>query len=140
MTLVITYVIRMSTSLMARDEPGVDIGAGVRSRASLQRLACSGHPRQGDRHDRRSQIPAGPGQRRAEPAEGMRHYSKNYVEQLPTQWLLFDGPLKKLRQAGKFEDLMTRQAEFHESLDTEIGELEALAAELQPPPEEQAAA
>src|SRR5690606_40640989 len=70
MTLVITYVIRMSTSLMARDEPGVDIGAGVRSRASLQRLACSGHPRQGDRHDRRSQIPAGPGQRRAEPAEG----------------------------------------------------------------------
>ncbi len=70
----------------------------------------------------------------------MRHYSKNYVEQLTTQWLLFDGPLKKLKQAGKFEDLMTRQAEFHEALDTEIGELEALAAELQPPPEEQAAA
>ena len=70
----------------------------------------------------------------------MRHYSKNYVEQLTAQWLLFDGQLKKLKQAGKFEDLMTRQAEFHEALDTEIGELEALAAELQPPPEEQAAA
>ncbi len=70
----------------------------------------------------------------------MRHYSKNYVEQLTTQWLLFDGPLKKLKQAGKFEDLMTRQAEFHEALDIEIGELEELAVSLQPPPEEQAAA
>ena len=71
----------------------------------------------------------------------MRHYSKTYVEQLTAQWLLFDGQLKKLKQAGKFEDLMTRQAEFHEALDGEIGELEALAVELQPPPpEEQAAA
>ena len=70
----------------------------------------------------------------------MRHYSKTYVEQLTAQWLLFDGQLKKLRQAGKFEDLMTRQAEFHEALDAEIAELETLAAELQPPPEQQAAA
>ena len=70
----------------------------------------------------------------------MRHYSKNYVEQLTAQWLLFDGQLKTLKQAGKFEDLMTRQAEFHEALDGEIGELEALAVELQPPPDEQAAA
>ncbi|QIL19804.1 hypothetical protein [Thermomonas sp. HDW16] len=69
----------------------------------------------------------------------MRHYSKTYVEQLTTQWLLFDGQLKKLKQAGKFEDLMTRQAEFHEALDSEIGELEELAASLQPAPEEQAA-
>lgn len=69
----------------------------------------------------------------------MRHYSKTYVEQLTAQWLLFDGQLKKLKQAGKFEDLMTRQAEFHEALDTEIGELKALATELQPPPEEAAA-
>ena len=70
----------------------------------------------------------------------MRHYSKTYVEQLTTQWLLFDGPLKKLKQAGKFEDLMTRQAEFHEALDEEVSLLEDLAKELQPPPEEQAAA
>ena len=70
----------------------------------------------------------------------MRHYSKTYVEQLTAQWLLFDGQLKKLKQAGKFEDLMTRQAEFHEALDIEIGELEELAVSLQPPPEEQAAA
>lgn len=70
----------------------------------------------------------------------MRHYSKTYVEQLTTQWLVFDGPLRKLKQAGKFEDLMTRQAEFHEALDTEIGELEELAVSLAPPPEEQQAA
>lgn len=72
--------------------------------------------------------------------KGMRHYSKTCVEQLTTQWLLFDGPLKKLKQAGKFEDLMTRQAEFHEVLDAEVGELEELAVSLQPAPEEQVAA
>ena len=70
----------------------------------------------------------------------MRHYSKTYVEQLTTQWLLFDGPLKKLKQAGKFEDLMTRQAEFHEALDNEITELEELAVSLQPAPEQDQAA
>ena len=70
----------------------------------------------------------------------MRHYSKTYVEQLTTQWLVFDGPLKKLKQAGKFEDLMTRQAEFHEALEAEIGEMEELAISLQPAPEEQQAA
>jgi hypothetical protein len=70
----------------------------------------------------------------------MRHYSKTYVEQLTAQWLLFDGQLKKLKQAGKFEDLMTRQAEFHEALDSEIAELENLATSLQPPPQETAAA
>jgi len=70
----------------------------------------------------------------------MRHYSKNYVEQLTAQWLLFDGQLKKLKQAGKFEELMTRQSEFHEALDGEIEELEEVAASLQPPPEQPAAA
>ena len=69
----------------------------------------------------------------------MRHYSKTYVEQMTAQWLVFDGPLKKLKQAGKFEDLMTRQAEFHEALDTEISDLEELAVTLQPAPEKQAA-
>ena len=69
----------------------------------------------------------------------MRHYSKTYVEQLTAQWLVFDGPLKKLKQAGKFEDLMTRQAEFHEALDAEISDLEELAVTLQPAPEKQAA-
>jgi hypothetical protein len=69
----------------------------------------------------------------------MRHYSKTYVEQLTAQWLLFDGQLKKLKQGGKFEDLMMRQSEFHEALDGEIAELEELAASLQPPPEAPAA-
>jgi hypothetical protein len=35
---------------------------------------------------------------------------------------------------------MTRQAEFHEALDSEIAELENLATSLQPPPQETAAA
>ncbi len=70
----------------------------------------------------------------------MRHYSKNYVEQLTTQWLLFDGELKSLKRADTIENLMTRQAELHDALETEIGELEALAVELQPPSEEDAAA
>ena len=68
----------------------------------------------------------------------MRHYSKNNVELLTTQWLLFDGELSKLKQAKKVEDLMTRQAEFHDALETVIADFEALAVELQPPPEEAA--
>ncbi len=71
----------------------------------------------------------------------MRHYSKTYVEQLTAQWLLFDGELKSLKQAGVIENLMTRQAELHNALEAEIGELEELAVKLQPlPPEESAAA
>jgi len=69
----------------------------------------------------------------------MRHYSKNNVEHLTAQWLLFDGELKALKRADKIENLMTRQAELHDALETEIGELEALAVELQPLPEENAA-
>jgi hypothetical protein len=65
----------------------------------------------------------------------MRHYSKTYVEQLTAQWLLFDGELKKLKQAEKIEALMTRQGELHEALQAEIAELEALVVTLQPPPE-----
>lgn len=68
----------------------------------------------------------------------MRHYSKNYVEQLTAQWLLFDGELSKLKQTSRIEDLMTRQGELHDALEAEIAELEALAAELQPAPDEDA--
>jgi hypothetical protein len=68
----------------------------------------------------------------------MRHYSKNYVEQLTTQWLLFDGELKSLKQADTIENLMTRQAELHDALEAEICELEGLAVALQPLPEENA--
>lgn len=66
----------------------------------------------------------------------MRHYSKNNVERLTAQWLLFDGELKKLKQAGKIEELMTRQGELHDALEAEITALEKLVTDLQPAPEE----
>ncbi len=69
----------------------------------------------------------------------MRHYSKNNVEMLTTQWLLFDGELSKLKRAEKFEDLMTRQGEFYDSVEAAITDLEALAVELTPAPEEDGA-
>ncbi|WP_149194264.1 hypothetical protein [Luteimonas suaedae] len=65
----------------------------------------------------------------------MRHYAKNNVELLTTQWLLFDGELSKLKHSAKIEALMTRQSEFYDALEAEIAELEALAEELQPAPE-----
>ncbi len=65
----------------------------------------------------------------------MRHYAKNNVELLTTQWLLFDGELSKLKHASKIEVLMTRQGEFYDVLEEEINALESLAEALQPPPE-----
>lgn len=67
----------------------------------------------------------------------MRHYAKNNVELLTTQWLLFDGELKKLEQADGIEALMTRQGEFYEALEAEIATLEEVAEGLQPPPVEE---
>ena len=64
----------------------------------------------------------------------MRHYSKNNVELLTTQWLLFDGDLSKLGKAGEIEGLMTRQGEFHEALETVIADLEEELVKQQPPP------
>jgi flagellin-specific chaperone FliS len=69
----------------------------------------------------------------------MRHYAKNNIETLTAQWLLFDGELKKLKQAASIEMLMTRQSELHDALEHEIDVLEKLAVTLQPPPEEAAA-
>jgi hypothetical protein len=68
----------------------------------------------------------------------MRHYAKNNVELLATQWLLFDGELSKLKQATKFDDLMTRQSEFYDALESQIAALEEVAVQLQPAPEETA--
>ena len=70
----------------------------------------------------------------------MRHYAKNNVESLTAQWLLFDGELKKLKQAETVESLMTRQSDLHDAFEQEIATLEKLAVQLQPPPEEAAAA
>jgi hypothetical protein len=62
----------------------------------------------------------------------MRHYSKNNVEQLTTQWLLFDGELSKLKQAERIEQLMTQQGRFYDALEEEIATLEELAVQLKP--------
>ena len=64
----------------------------------------------------------------------MRHYSSNNVEGLTAAWLLFDGELSKLKQAPLIEDLMTRQGELHDALESAISELEELAGTLKPPP------
>jgi len=66
----------------------------------------------------------------------MRHYSKNNVEMLTREWLLFDGELSKLKQTAKIEDLMERQGQFYDALEKVIADLEAVQVELQPPPEE----
>ena len=65
----------------------------------------------------------------------MRHYSKNNVEMLTTEWLLFDGELSRLKQAGKIERLMMLQGEFHDALEAVIGDLEEVLVGLQPAPE-----
>jgi hypothetical protein len=62
----------------------------------------------------------------------MRHYSKSNVERLSTQWLLFDGELRKLKQAERIEDLMVRAGELHEAIEAEIAELEELSISLRP--------
>lgn len=66
----------------------------------------------------------------------MRHYSKNNVEALTAAWLLFDGELSKLGETKRIEDLMTRQGELHDALESAITDLDALAVTLQPPPAE----
>jgi len=66
----------------------------------------------------------------------MRHYSKNNVERLTAQWLLFDGELKKLGKAKAIEDLMERQGQLHDALEAAITDLEAVVVELTPAPEE----
>ena len=66
----------------------------------------------------------------------MRHYSKNNVEALTAAWLLYDGELSKLGKTAMIDDLMTRQGELHDALETVIADFEELATQLQPPPEE----
>lgn len=66
----------------------------------------------------------------------MRHYSKNNVETLTSAWLLFDGELSGLKQAEKVADLMDRQGQMHEALESAITDLEEVLEKLQPEPEE----
>lgn len=62
----------------------------------------------------------------------MRHYAKNNVEMLTTEWLLFDGELSKLKQTRKIEGLMELQGQFYDALETVIADLEDVLVELQP--------
>lgn len=64
----------------------------------------------------------------------MRHYSKNNVEMLTTEWLLFDGELSKLKQARTIEELMLKQGEFYDALEAAISTLEEVREGLVPPP------
>ncbi len=63
----------------------------------------------------------------------MRHYSKNNVERLTAAWMLFDGELSDLKQTDKIDDLMNRQGQLHDALETVIVELEEVHLGLQPP-------
>ena len=69
----------------------------------------------------------------------MHHYAKNNVERLTAQWLMFDGELKKLKQADRIEALMMRQSEMYEALEGDIAALEELVVELSPKDEDAAA-
>ena len=66
----------------------------------------------------------------------MRHYSKNNVETLTAEWLLFDGELSKLKLADKIADLMDRQGQLHEALENAITDLEEVLEKMKPAPEE----
>ena len=67
----------------------------------------------------------------------MHHYAKNNVERLTAQWLMFDGELKKLKQADRIEALMQRQGELHDALVGDIAALEELVVELTPKEEDE---
>lgn len=62
----------------------------------------------------------------------MRHYSKTNVEHLTAAWMLFDGELSKLKKVGKIEDLMNRQSQLHDALESVIVDLEDELKKLQP--------
>ena len=61
----------------------------------------------------------------------MRHYSKTNVERLTATWMLFDGELSKLKRVDKIEDLMNRQSQLHEALESVIADLEEALQKLQ---------
>jgi hypothetical protein len=66
----------------------------------------------------------------------MRHYSKTNVEHLTAIWMLFDGELAKLKRVDRIEDLMNRQGQLHDALESVITDLEAALQQLQPKAEE----
>ncbi|MFA6231779.1 MAG: hypothetical protein WC617_16640 [Rhodanobacter sp.] len=65
----------------------------------------------------------------------MRHYSKNNVEALSSAWMLFEGELSSLKRTEKIGDLMDRQGQLHDALESMIADLEEVLKKLQPEPE-----
>ncbi|MGA9342170.1 MAG: hypothetical protein WBV61_07525 [Rhodanobacteraceae bacterium] len=65
----------------------------------------------------------------------MRHYSKNNVETLTAEWMLFDGELARFKQTEKFDDLMNRQGQLYDALESVISDLEELKSGLEQPEE-----
>ncbi|MBN8734873.1 MAG: hypothetical protein J0H27_01240 [Xanthomonadales bacterium] len=65
----------------------------------------------------------------------MHHYAKNNVERLTAIWLLFDGELSKLKQTDRIDDLMNRQGQLHDALESAIAALEEVRQTLRPPDE-----
>ena len=66
----------------------------------------------------------------------MHHYATSNVERLSAIWLLFEGKLSKLKQTDKIDDLMNRQSQLHDALESVVADLEDVYQKLQPPPEE----
>jgi len=62
----------------------------------------------------------------------MRHYSKTNVEHLTAIWMLFDSELSKLKRTDKIEDLMNRQSQLHDALESAIADLEDALQKLPP--------
>lgn len=54
----------------------------------------------------------------------MRHYSKTNVEHLTSMWMLFDGELSGLKKIDKIDDLMSRQSQLHDAIESVVAELE----------------
>jgi hypothetical protein len=65
----------------------------------------------------------------------MRHYSKTNVEHLTAIWMLFDGELSALKRTDKIEDLMNRQGQLHDALESVIADLEEALPGLRPAPQ-----
>lgn len=62
----------------------------------------------------------------------MRHYAKNNVETLSSQWMLFEGELSSLKRTEMIGDLMDRQGQLHEALEAVIADLEETLEKMQP--------
>ncbi len=62
----------------------------------------------------------------------MRHYSKTNVEHLTAIWMLFDSELSKLKRTDRIEDLMNRQSQLHDALESAIADLEDALQKLPP--------